>query len=112
MKPDNEEIRDHWVPLFERYGVDVAFENDHHVYKRTQPIQKGAVARDGVTYIGDGSWGVDVREIKWERLRRKPYLVRGESINHLISVTLYQDRQEFRAVDKDGKPVDHYVRFP
>lgn len=112
VKPDNEDIRDHWVPLFERYGVDVAFENDHHVYKRTQPIREGAVARDGVTYMGDGSWGVDVREIKWERLRRKPYLVRGESINHLISVTLYQDRQEFRAVDKDGKPVDHYVRFP
>ena len=70
------------------------------------------MARGGVTSVGGGSWGGEAREIKWERLRRKPYLVRGESINHLISVTLYQDRQEFRAVDKDGKPVDHYVRFP
>lgn len=36
------EIRKYWVPLFEQYGVRVAFEHDHHVYKRSARIYREA----------------------------------------------------------------------
>lgn len=55
-----------------------------------------------------GLWG---REIKWDKRRRKEYLVRGESVNHLVHVTLNEDRQESRVIDKEGKPLYHNVRF-
>ncbi|MCH1504965.1 MAG: hypothetical protein L7V86_15390 [Verrucomicrobiales bacterium] len=56
-----------------------------------------------------GLWGV--REIKWDKLRRKEYLDRAESVNHLIHVNLHGDWQEFRVIDKDVNPIDRYVRF-
>jgi hypothetical protein len=51
-------VREYWAPLFERYGVQIAFENHDHVYKRTVPLRSGAPHADGVVYIGDGSWGM------------------------------------------------------
>lgn len=32
-------VREHWAPLFERFGVPVAFENHDHAYKHTVPIR-------------------------------------------------------------------------
>ncbi|MCH1505450.1 MAG: hypothetical protein L7V86_17850, partial [Verrucomicrobiales bacterium] len=31
VKDDDMEVRKHFVPLFDKYGVDVAFENDHRL---------------------------------------------------------------------------------
>jgi len=64
VKEDNSAVRTQWVPLFEKYKVDTVFEHDHHVYKRSLPILNGrADNRHGVLYLGDGAWGVKVREI-------------------------------------------------
>lgn len=49
--------RKHWAPLFERYNVDAVFEHHDHAYKRTYPLLDGLVDRNGITYLGDGSWG-------------------------------------------------------
>ena len=54
-------IRTHWVPLFEEYHLTAAFENHNHAYKRTYPIKANQIDPDGVTYFGDGSWGVTPR---------------------------------------------------
>lgn len=34
----SQEIREHWVPLFEKYGVMLAMESHEHTYKRTPPL--------------------------------------------------------------------------
>lgn len=55
-------IRKHWVPLFERYGVDLVIEAHDHAYKRTEPIRAGRVdVENGIVYIGDGGWGAPLR---------------------------------------------------
>ena len=111
IKDDMQEIRKEWAPLFEKYGVDVAFENDHHVYKRTMPIKHNQVDISGVTYMGDGAWGVGVRKVDWAKLRPLKYIARAEDLNHLIRVKLYQGRQQFEAVDSTGKYLDSFTRF-
>ena len=50
-------MRKHWSPLFDKYGLDAAFENDHHIYKRSNLIKGGKVDPSGTLYIGDGAWG-------------------------------------------------------
>lgn len=54
--------RQHWVPLFEKYQVDLVCEADDHMLKRTVPIyeDKHDPVR-GITYIGDGGLGVPQR---------------------------------------------------
>jgi len=55
-------VRNLWCPLFEDSGVQVAFENHNHAFKRTFPIKQGKIDASGVTYIGDGCWGVKPRK--------------------------------------------------
>ncbi len=111
VKNDMEEIRQHWTPIIEKYGVDAVFENDHHVYKRTLPLKAGKLDPEGVAYLGDGAWGVETREIPWERARRLGYVVRGEKVNHLIKVTLEREFQRFDALTAGGLPIDNYLRM-
>lgn len=50
-------MHEHWVPLFEEYGVDLVHEGHGHRLKRSHPILNGAIDDRGVTYIGEGGWG-------------------------------------------------------
>jgi hypothetical protein len=50
-----------WVPEFERHDVDVAFESDGHVFKRTPPIRDGKPDESGIVYLGEGGLGVPQR---------------------------------------------------
>jgi len=54
--------KQYWTPIFEKYNLTTSFENHCHAYKRTFPLRADKVADDGVVYFGDGAWGVDPRE--------------------------------------------------
>lgn len=107
-------VRDNWVPLFERYGVRVVFENHDHVYKRTRPIRQNAPSANGVVYIGDGAWGVSTREIgrDHEGDELPWYLERAESVRHFILGTIHGAHRHFLMIDEDGNIFDEYPRTP
>jgi len=62
-------IREEWVPLFDKYNVDLAINGHNHVYERTDPIRGGAATgaapigatvdaeAQGTTYIVVGGAG-------------------------------------------------------
>jgi acid phosphatase type 7 len=106
----SQRVREHWVPLFERYGVRVVFENHDHAYKRTHPLRGGERHPDGVVYIGDGAWGVGVREIgrDWPDGQRPPYLERGESVRHFILGEVRGAERRFIMVDEEGTVFDEF----
>lgn len=54
-------VKASWVPLFERFDVDLVMESDGHVVKRTLPIRDDQYDPSGVTYIGEGGLGVPQR---------------------------------------------------
>jgi hypothetical protein len=105
----SKQIREHWAPLFERFGVQVAFENHDHAYKRTYPIKAGRRDSAGVVYIGDGSWGAGPREIGRDHTEPAWYLEKSQSVNHGIIVTLDGRQARFEVVDTAGVRVDAYV---
>jgi hypothetical protein len=97
------ENRKHWSPLFERYNVDVVLEHHDHTFKRTHPLTNGLYDKNGVLYLGDGSWG---------KLRipnspeKRPYLASVSSSYHL-SVHRLEGKQCFHvALDSSGKVAD------
>lgn len=55
-------MHDHWIPLFEEYGVDLIHEGHGHRMKRTHPIRDMEINEDGVVYIGEGGWGTHMGE--------------------------------------------------
>ncbi|WP_171060017.1 purple acid phosphatase family protein [Streptomyces montanus] len=62
-------VRQEWVPLFEKYTVDLVINGHNHVYERTDVIKSGEVSRqlpiggtahpetDGVVYVTAGAAG-------------------------------------------------------
>ncbi len=99
-------IRKHWVPLFERHGVDAVFEHHDHAYKRTHPIKGGRVDETGVLYLGDGAWGVPPRSV--HSAQRTWYLAWAQPINHFIATTIRGTQRTHRAVDMNGRVFDRY----
>ena len=92
------------MPLFEEGGVQVAFENHNHTYKRTHRIKGGKVDESGVLYLGDGSWGVHTR--KAAKVDSTWYLAKTASINSFYMVEMVKGDCVFEAIDSDGKMFD------
>ncbi|HAT10549.1 MAG TPA: hypothetical protein DCS97_08140 [Planctomycetes bacterium] len=96
-------IREHWVPLFEAAGVRVVLENDQHTYKRTVPLKGGQPDPGGITYLGDGAWGVDVRRI----FPGLTWLAKGAEVRHGYILDIHAGgRIAVTAVDETGKDFD------
>jgi len=103
-------VRKYFVPLFEKYGVRMAFENHDHAYKRTHPILNGEINQEGIVYMGDGSWGTNPKEVNpadsvW-------YLNRAESVRAFTILSLENTQTSLIAVDEDGQVIDSYPESP
>lgn len=98
------EIRAHWCPLFDRYGVKLVFENHDHCFKRTHPLRDGKIDPKGTIYLGDGAWGVGLR--KPDPTKPKWYIARSGDIRHLYVVTLYRDARHVLAINESGQIFD------
>ncbi|TVQ10527.1 MAG: T9SS C-terminal target domain-containing protein [Balneolaceae bacterium] len=99
-------VRTHWVPLFEHFGLDFAFENHDHAFKRTYPITANRPANSGVVYLGDGAWGVSTRKLlpgdhRW-------YLRKHSDDRHFHHVSITGDRRSVRVYNEQGELIDHF----
>jgi hypothetical protein len=95
--------RKYWVPLFEKYRVPVVLEHHDHTFKRTKPLIDGSDDRNGVLYLGDGSWGRLRAPQKPEKL---DYLAASSGSYHL-SLHRIQGQERFHlALDEDGRVMD------
>jgi acid phosphatase type 7 len=102
-KGTGEDQRLHWVPLFEKYRVPVALEHHDHTFKRTKPLLNEAVDKNGVHYLGDGSWG-RLRPAKTPE--QLSYLARSATDFHLSLHRIEGDERFHVAMDASGKVVD------
>lgn len=98
-------IRSHWVPLFEKYGLNVAFENHNHAYKRTYPIFEGKASDKGVVYIGDGAWGVGKPRTP-KPANKEWYLYKTAPERHFLLVTLNGFERNIKAINDEGLTFD------
>ncbi|MHA1604445.1 MAG: metallophosphoesterase, partial [Candidatus Freyarchaeota archaeon] len=54
------DIQKYWVPLFDRYHVDIAIQGHTHHYHRTKPMNNNFVVlspQEGTIYVTSGGWG-------------------------------------------------------
>lgn len=100
-------VRENWPPLFDEFGIRLAFEHHDHLYKRTHPIRNNRVDPSGVVYMGDGAWGVWTRDP--HPVDDTWYLAEAENTLHVIMLDLYPDRQELYVLNPDGERIDEYV---
>jgi acid phosphatase type 7 len=95
--------RKHWVPLFERYNVDAVFEHHDHAYKRSHPLSDGLVSKNGIVYLGDGSWGKIRRP---DTPEKRPYLALTHEAYHLSVHQIEGENRSHVALSDKGRVVD------
>jgi len=98
-----------WVPLFEKYRIDLALESHDHALKRTVPILNNEMHPEGIVYIGDGGAGVPQRTpdpTRW--YLREPGMVMSEHHVHLLEFN--QDVLRGTAYSIGGKVLDEFER--
>ncbi len=80
-----------WVPLFEKYNIDLGLESDGHCIKRTVPIRGDKKADDGIVYLGEGGYGAPQRSYKGGRwyLDKPGFVSKGE---HFMALSFTKKR--------------------
>ncbi len=94
----------HFVPLFDRYAVDMVLEADGHTIKRTVPIRNGRQNESGTVYIGEGGFGVKPRTPKTDRwYLRSPG--KASSGHHVHKLTFSSEKLRMRVILLDDEKV-------
>lgn len=101
----------HWVPLFERFDVDLVFESDGHVLKRTVPIRDGAQDPTGVVYVGEGGLGVAQRTPDRDRWYLAPPGF-AAAAHHVQKLTVTPEGLRYEALSPAGGRLDAYTARP
>lgn len=104
------DARQHWVPLFEKYNVDLVLESDGHVLKRTVPIRDGEQAEDGIVYVGEGGLGVKQRSPRDRWYLQEPGM--ATATHHIQVLSFGPDQLRYRAVVLDGSTADEATFEP
>jgi acid phosphatase type 7 len=104
------QAREFFVPLFEKYDVDVVCESDGHVLKRTVPIRNEKHDPTGVVYIGEGGLGVPQRTPIKAWYLNSPGMAKSAHHVQIFSVTPQQLVYEARLMD--GTVDDQYTFLP
>src|SRR5690606_5790505 len=94
-----EELRERWSPLFEKYGVSALFSGHDHVYSRAE--------HNGVRYFVSGGGGAPL----YPRGRRPSKLDLQatryfERVNHFIRVHVIGELVEVTAIRADGTIIE------
>ena len=97
--------RQHWLPVFDHYGLTVGMENHDHVFKRTKPLKTNEVVEKGTVFIGDGCFGREPRTIdpqpRW-------YNEKEASEAHFWVVDVAKEGLDLKAIDDQGNEIDAF----
>lgn len=107
---NNPEVREHWVPLFDKYKVDMALQGHDHAYLRTYPMKDNVPQKeeggDGTVYI------VSVSGVKMYEQGDFDYTKFGMtnvSTYQTLDIQLIGDRMIYRAIDILGNIRDEII---
>jgi hypothetical protein len=99
----------HWVPIFDRYGVDLVVTGHSHNYMRSKPVNLTAsheeampTYAEGVMYLSSGGWGAPLYETVqgW-------WVAHTESTLHFALIDIYLNgTMHVQAKSGDGETFD------
>jgi hypothetical protein len=86
---DERNLRDYWVPLFDRYHVDIVVQGHSHLYHRTKPMNDSLPVysyREGTMYLTAGGWGAPLHTYY-----NQSYSAYGSSAYHFVLASVFKN---------------------
>ncbi|MCL4289342.1 MAG: metallophosphoesterase [Thermoleophilia bacterium] len=100
----HDEVEERWVPLFERYGVDLVLSGHDHSYQRF-------AARRGVTYVIHGGGGATLYPVLFCRPGYPRLLYRKADFGFL-SIVARDTELRVAAIGLGGRRIDRVIVRP
>lgn len=94
----NRAVRRTFVPLFERYGVQLVLSGHDHDYQRSKPI-------NGVYIVSGAAAGT-------RRTGEDHFTAESFSWHHFVELAVFDDHLVVRAVNQDERVADEAVILP
>jgi len=100
------QVRQHIVPILERYNVHVVFGGHEHSYQISKPLRGGRPVDPGAgtVYIITGGGGAPLYPVV-----PRPHLAYAESAHHFLRVEVDGPSLTVQAVRIDGQEIDRLV---
>jgi len=102
------DIQAAWIPLFDKYHVDIVMNGHIHYYMRTKPMKAGKVVssyKEGTAYVE--SVGIPTKP---EKRPEEPYtVVRNFSGDLYQYVKIEGNKLSFAAMNSDNKIIDSFT---
>ncbi|MFA6360868.1 MAG: metallophosphoesterase family protein [Dysgonamonadaceae bacterium] len=102
------DIQEEWVPLFDKYHVDMVFGGHIHYYMRSNPMKGGVVQpsfKDGTVYVI--SIGIPSRD---RPIGEEPYAaVRSADGQFYQYLKIDKNRLSYSAIDSGNQPIDSFT---
>ena len=103
------DLQQAWIPLFDKYHVDMVFGGHIHYYMRSRPMKAGKVVKsynDGTAYII--SLAI-MGQTSPEKATREPYAEVREFTNGLYQyIRINGDELNFESINLEGKIIDSF----
>lgn len=106
---DNQPLKDHWVPVFDKHHVDIVFQGHDHTYIRTHPMRanhRASSAGEGTFYV------VSVSGDKlYDQEPRPEFEVTKSFVPtcQVIDIDPETNRLTYRSNAENGETVDTFV---
>ena len=103
---NNPEVQDEWVPLFDKYHVDMVLQGHDHAYLRTWPMKNGKPVestKEGTVYV------VSVSGTKMYDQGDFDYTAQGftnTATFQILDIQIMGDRLLYKSYDDQGELVD------
>ena len=94
-----------WVPIFDKYHVDIVFQGHDHHYHRSKPMKNNTSTssyREGAMYVTSGGWGAPLYNYI-----PQSYSAYGNKTYHFTLINTYRNGTlQFEAKDVNGYTFD------
>ena len=100
------EIGDTFMPLFDKYKVDVVFTGHIHSYRRTVPLYEGVAAEKGTIYISTGAAGERLRVNGPKQISLEAAVNPQPSLPNYLVLETNAGEMKIQAFTQKGEEID------
>lgn len=102
-------IVEHWVPLFDEFGVDLVLQGHNHEYSRSYPLKGNQITEEGTgtVYVVTNASGRKLNKKKDDQFYHRVHLQNGKPM--FAGIRIQENALAYEAYDIDGERIDGFV---